>query len=126
MSPVTERANALTKLFLSGGAGYILTSFLFPERGWASSTKKKPEKAEIYSKTGVRKRIDPKLAHQIQGALNDLINNCVCQESVFTGLNCPMIGLPCTHWDKEIAHKTQPLRPPNAAEMQPWTRLSIA
>jgi hypothetical protein len=83
-------------------------------------------KIQKSQKTGVRKRIDPRLAHQIQGALNDPMSNCICRENVYTGAGCPIIGQPCTHWPKSLPHKTEPLRPPNVAEMAPWTRLSVA
>ena len=67
-------------------------------------------------KTGVRKRIDPKLAHQIQGLV---CIDCIGRENVYTGAGCPVIGQPCIHWPKDLPHKTAPLAPPSETEMAP-------
>jgi len=74
------------KLVIGTIIGYSALAIVEHRSGWASK-KSKPEVAEIYSpKTGVRKRIDPQLAHRIEGALNDPMNNCYCdRDQVYNG-----------------------------------------
>lgn len=87
----------------------------------------KKQTAELYSpRTGKHVSLTPEQAQQYQRALNDPMNNCICKEQVYTGLNCPIIGQPCTHWDKDIKHKTASIRSPNKSELEPWQRLSVA